>query len=103
MEWYHYFNGFWAGMFLANFVPHFVNGISGNNFPTPFSKPHGIGLSSPTLNVLWALFNLIVGYLLFKAAKISGQDNTSLICFFTGIATISLLLSKRFSGRKKSE
>ena len=69
MEWYNYFSGFWAGMFLANFVPHFVNGISGNKFPTPFSKPHGKGLSSPALNVVWALVNLIIGFLLFKEAK----------------------------------
>lgn len=41
MEWCHYLGGFCAGMFLANFVPHFVNGISGDDFPTPFSKPPG--------------------------------------------------------------
>jgi hypothetical protein len=69
MQWYHYFSGFWAGMFFANFVPHFVNGISGNVFPTPFAKPPGKGLSSPVVNVLWALLNLIAGYLLFKLGK----------------------------------
>jgi hypothetical protein len=42
---------FFAGAFLANFVPHFVHGISGDRFPTPFANPPGKGLSSPTLNV----------------------------------------------------
>lgn len=101
MEWYHYFSGFWAGMFLANFIPHFVSGISGNRFPTPFAKPPGKGLSSPTLNVVWALFNLLVGFLLFKAAKISIDNNLSLGIFFIGIACISIPLSKRFADKEK--
>jgi hypothetical protein len=63
MQWYHYFSGFWAGAFLANFVPHFVKGISGDPFPTPFAKPPGKGLSSPIVNVWWSLLNAVVGYL----------------------------------------
>ncbi len=101
MEWYHYFGGFWAGMFLGNFIPHFVNGISGNRFPTPFAKPHGKGLSSPTLNVLWGLFNLSVGYLLFRVSKVSLEDVWSLIIFFVGITCISIRLSLVFSKKDK--
>ena len=47
MQWYHYFSRFCAGMFLGNFVPHFIKGVAGDPFPTPFSKPPGRGLSSP--------------------------------------------------------
>jgi hypothetical protein len=101
MEWYHYVSCFFAGMFLANFVPHFIHGVSGNGFPTPFAKPPGKGLSSPTINVLWALFNLVVGYLLFKAGKVSMQDNLSLIIFFIGIACISLFAAKGFADKHK--
>ncbi|MFT3932455.1 MAG: hypothetical protein QM726_02475 [Chitinophagaceae bacterium] len=101
MQWYHYFSGFWAGMFLANFVPHFVNGISGNGFPTPFSKPRGIGLSSPFVNVVWSLFNLLVGFLLFRTARINADNNLSLFVFFIGIAVMSLFLSKRFVKKHK--
>jgi hypothetical protein len=101
MEWYHYFSGFWAGAFLANFVPHFVNGISGNRFPTPFAKPHGKGPSSPTVNVIWALFNLLVGFLLFRFAKVSSQDNLSLILFFVGFACMSIFSSIGFAGKEK--
>jgi len=102
MEWYHYLSGFFAGGFLANFVPHFVNGISGNRFPTPFSKPHGKGLSSPTLNVVWALINLLAGYLLFMSAKLSSVNYLSLIIFFTGISFISVFSSKRFARKDKT-
>ena len=84
MEWYHYFSGFLAGAFFANAVPHFVSGISGDKFPTPFAKPHGKGPSSPTVNVIWALFNLLAGYLLFRFARISSQDNLSPDAVFPG-------------------
>lgn len=103
MEWYYYFIGFWAGIFLANFVPHFVNGISGNKFPTPFSKPPGKGLSSPTLNVVWALINLLIGSILFKAAHISSDNYLSLFIFFAGIACISILSSKNFALKEREK
>jgi hypothetical protein len=102
MEWYNYVACFFAGAILTNFVPHFVHGISGDKFPTPFSKPHGIGLSSPLVNILWALFNLIVGFLLFKAAKISGDNYFSLIIFFIGVAFISIFSSKHFTRKDKN-
>ena len=102
MNWYSYLECFGAGIFLANFVPHFVNGISGNRFPTPFSRPHGKGLSSAGLNVAWGLFNLLIGFLLFSAAKISVENHLSLIVFFIGISSISIFLSKRFSTKNKN-
>ena len=102
MEWYNYFSAFWSGMFLANFVPHFVQGISGSPFPTPFAKPRGQGLSSPVTNVWWALVNLVVGFVLFKAAKISSNDYFVCLIFLVGIATISLYLAKRFSIKHKA-
>jgi len=99
MEWYHYFSGFWAGMFLANFVPHFVNGVSGNGFPTPFAKPPGKGLSSPVVNVLWALLNLVIGGLLFKVGKVSLHNYLSLIIFFIGFALLSVMMAKNFANK----
>jgi len=101
MEWYHYFSGFWAGAFLSNFVPHFVKGICGDKFPTPFAKPHGKGPSSPTVNVIWALFNLLCGYLLFRFARVSTEDNLSLILFFAGFAAMSIFSSIVFAGKEK--
>ena len=97
MNWYNYIACFFAGALLANVVPHFVHGISGDRFPTPFAHPPGRGLSSPTVNVGWALFNLLVGYLLYRAGKVSSENIGTLIVFFAGIAAISLILSVRFA------
>jgi hypothetical protein len=64
MPWYFYLLEFLGGMFLANAVPHFVQGVSGNPFPTPFAKPPGVGDSSSLVNALWGFGNLVVGALL---------------------------------------
>jgi hypothetical protein len=101
MQWYQYVSGFWAGAFLANFVPHFIKGVSGDPFPTPFSKPPGKGLSSPIVNVWWALLNVLVGYLLFRVGKVSPDDMLSLIVFFLGAAGISLLSARNFVNKDK--
>jgi len=53
-----------GGALLANFVPHFVSGVCGRSFPSPFARPPFRGLSSPAVNVLWGLFNLAVAYAL---------------------------------------
>jgi uncharacterized membrane protein len=99
MEWYQYVAGFFAGVFLTNAVPHFVQGISGNKFPTPFAKPPGRGLSSSTVNVVWALFNMVIGYLLFSAAPIDHSHPLLLFTFFTGIAAISIISAINFPQR----
>jgi hypothetical protein len=64
MEWSHYVSWFFGGAFLTNAVPHFVSGVMGRPFQSPFAKPSGQGLSSSTVNVLWGFFNLAVGYVL---------------------------------------
>jgi hypothetical protein len=64
MSWRDAVTYFFAGVFLANFVPHFAAGVSRRSFPTPFAKPPFRGLSSPLVNVLWALSNLAVAYVL---------------------------------------
>lgn len=97
MKWYHYMASFFAGAFLANFVPHFVQGISGNSFPSPFSNPPGQGLSSPTLNVVWGLINLIVGYILLRVGKVKQTNTWNLLAFFIGAVSMSILLSIQFA------
>jgi len=62
MPWYHYVSYFFGGAFLANAIPHFVSGMMGRPFQSPFAKPPGEGLSSSTVNVLWGAFNIVVGY-----------------------------------------
>jgi len=96
MKWYHYLACFFAGAFLTNTVPHFVHGISGDGFPTPFANPPGKGLSSPTVNILWALANLFVGYILVRAGKLSQTHKWSILVFFAGITYMSITLSIAF-------
>jgi hypothetical protein len=100
MPWYDYLAAFFAGAFLANVVPHFVHGVSGNPFPSPFSKPPGRGLSSPTVNVLWALLNLVIGYILFRVGHVSPANLASLFVFFIGIAFLSIQLSIAFQKKQ---
>ena len=97
MNWYDYIACFFAGAFLANAVPHFVHGISGDRFPTPFASPPGKGLSSLTVNVVWALLNLIVGYILFRIEKVSSGSYPGLVVFFAGITAVSIWLSVHFT------
>jgi hypothetical protein len=99
MPWYDYIAAFFAGLFLANAVPHFVQGVSGNSFPTPFAKPPGKGLSSPTINTLWALLNLVIGYVVFRFGRVSSDNLPSLIVFFAGVTAISIMLSINFRGK----
>lgn len=51
-----------AGVFLVNGVPHFVQGITGQMHQTPFADP-----SSAVVNVIWGSANFIVGALLLRA------------------------------------
>jgi hypothetical protein len=100
LSWYHYIACFFAGMFLSNVVPHFVHGISGDRFPTPFASPPGKGLSSPTVNVLWALLNMAFGYILFRVGNVVSGNALAILAFFAGIAVISTMSSVRFASKQ---
>jgi hypothetical protein len=52
MNWLWLVSHFFGGAFAANAVPHFVSGIMGQSFQSPFAKPPGRGLSSATVNVV---------------------------------------------------
>lgn len=101
MKWYQFIEAFFAGLFLANTVPHFVQGICGNKFPTPFAKPPGKGLSSPTVNVVWGLFNMAIGYWLFRLADIQADCIGKIVVLFAGVAIISIMMSIHFSTKHK--
>lgn len=101
IQWYQYIAAFFAGVILTNAVPHFTHGISGDKFPTPFSKPHGKGLSSPMVNTLWACFNLAAGYILFRESEVSSNNEILLIIFFIGIVSQSVMHSIIFSKKQK--
>jgi hypothetical protein len=97
MAWYFYLLEFLGGAFLANGVPHFVQGISGAPFQSPFAKPPGVGESSPLSNVLWGFGNLLAGLLLLhffwprEGAALAGW-----IAFGAGALVMAIQLSVHF-------
>jgi hypothetical protein len=75
--WWHYLVAIPAAALLANGLPHFIHGISGERFPTPFSGGAGT-LDTPVRNVLWGGANLVVGMLLLWLIR-AGKGNPLLI------------------------
>jgi hypothetical protein len=61
---YYHLAHVFAGGLLAIGVLHFVQGVCGNKFPTPFATPPVVGESSAVINVLWGWFNLMIGCVL---------------------------------------
>ena len=96
MTWSHVLACFMGGAVLANFFPHFVAGVSGRWFPSPFAKPPFRGLSSPPVNVLWGLFNLAVAYILLVVAgniELQRAADLGIAAAGFGIASLSISLS----------
>ena len=97
MRWYHYVAYFFGGAFLSNAVPHFVQGVSGSPFQSPFAHPPGEGLSSANVNVLWGFFNLVVGYLLVaRVGKFDLRDNRHVVPLGVGILLMALMAARGF-------
>ncbi len=98
MRWYHDVAYFFGGAFLANFFPHFVNGVSGAPFQSPFASPPGEGLSSSTINVAWALSaNLLVAYLLLvRVGKFDLKSWRNFGVFAVGFVVMALMLARAF-------
>jgi hypothetical protein len=96
MRWYHYVAVFFCGAFLANSVPHFVAGISGMPFQSPFAHPPGQGLSPSLTNALWGFVNLIVGYVLWRAGKLDLRQTRAAIVFFAGVLLMAIQLATWF-------
>jgi hypothetical protein len=97
MNWPHLVSYFFGGLFLANAMPHFMSGVMGKAFQTPFAKPPGKGLSSSTVNVLWGSANFVLAYLL--VLRVGDFDPRSIECiapFAIGALFISLFSARHF-------
>jgi hypothetical protein len=96
-RWYHFVAYFFGGAFLANAIPHLVSGISGSPFQSPFASPAGEGLSSATINVLWGLFNLTVGYVLVtRVGRFDFRQTSHAVALGLGILVMALMLARAF-------
>lgn len=77
MDWIAELAYFFAGVFGANGVPHFVNGISGRPFQSPFAQPPGVGESPPIVNVIWGTINFVIGYGLLRGVGAFSFSDTA--------------------------
>lgn len=96
-RWFHIVAYMVGGLFLANFIPHFMVGIAGGPFQSPFATPPGIGLSSSMTNVLWGLLNLAVAYaLLGRVGRFDHRKWPHLLAAASGFVVMSLSLARYF-------
>lgn len=87
--WRKYFMAFFAGLLMANSVPHFLHGFASQEYPTPFANPPFEGLSSPLVNILWALLCLVLGLVLAWRGSLPKMDSLRLLLFLAGVAVIA--------------
>ena len=93
---------FVSGLLLANGVPHFVQGIGGHRFQSPFASPPGVGESSPMVDVLWGFGNLAVGFAVLWSFSPKGADVVwQWIAVGLGVLTAAVMLARQF-GRVRS-
>ncbi len=96
-RWYHFIAYFFGGAFLANTIPHLVNGISGRPFQSPFASPPGQGLSSSTVNVLWGMLNLAVAYgLIVRVGRFDLRKPWQVAALALGLLLMALNLARHF-------
>jgi hypothetical protein len=86
MDWLWLVSYFFAGAFTENAIPHFVSGVMGRSFQSPFAKPPGKGLSSSTVNVCWGFFNIVVAYLLIAhVGSFEWRATSHIVAFGLGL------------------
>jgi hypothetical protein len=97
MNWTNYISYFFGGAFLTNAIPHFVSGMMGRAFQSPFAKPAGKGLSSSTVNVVWGFFNAVVAYLLIlRVGNFSLHSIPDVFAVGMGAFLMALMSARHF-------
>jgi hypothetical protein len=97
MNWLHDLSYLFGGAFLGNAVPHFVSGVMGQSFQSPFAKPPGQGLSSSTVNVLWGFANFVIAYLLIaRVGTFDPRAADQIIAVGVGVLLIGVLAARSF-------
>ncbi len=94
--WQLYVYSFLAGIIGANGVPHFVKGISGEKFQTPF------GMSSTAVaNVVWGWLNFAVAGLLLYFGNVHQHLLRAFTLVSVGALAIALVLAYTWSSSSK--
>ncbi len=97
MNWLHDLAYFFGGAFLANAIPHFVSGVMGRPFQSPFAKPPGQGLSSSTINVLWGFANLVLAYaLILRVGQFDPRAADQIASLGLGVLIMGVMSARLF-------
>ena len=97
MNWLYDLAYFFGGAFASNAVPHFVSGVMGQPFQSPFAKPPGEGLSSSSVNVLWGFANFVIAYLLIAwVGKFDPRAPDQIIAVGAGVLVMGMMAARLF-------
>jgi hypothetical protein len=97
MDWLHDLSYLFGGAFLTNAIPHFVSGVMGRPFQSPFAKPPGQGLSSSTVNVSWGFANFVAAYVLFaRVGHFDLRATDQVIAAGTGVLLMGVMSARLF-------
>lgn len=97
MQWIDCVSYLFGGAFLTNAVPHFVSGVMGRPFQSPFANPRGEGQSSSTVNLLWGFLNLVIGYLLVvRVGDFDLRSTADVVALGLGALLIGLFMARHF-------
>ena len=97
MNWLHDLSYFFGGAFLANAVPHFVSGVMGRPFQSPFAKPPGQGLSSSSVNVLWGFANFVIAwFLIIRVGDFDLRATDNIVAAGAGVLLMSVMAARAF-------
>jgi hypothetical protein len=97
MNWLNDVAYLFGGAFLANGAPHFLSGVMGRPFQTPFATPPGQGLSSSSVNVLWGFANFVLAYLLIeRVGSFNPHALDHVISLGAGVLALGLVSARLF-------
>lgn len=86
-----------AAFCLVNGIPHFIKGVCGDRFQSPFAKPPGVGESTPVTNVLWGSFNFLICFLVLNFAGLFEIGrNTETHVFVAALFVSAIILAVTF-------
>ncbi|WP_216911686.1 hypothetical protein [Nocardia noduli] len=94
------FTQFAGGALLVNAALHSAKGLTGQRFPTPFSSPPGVGLSTPGQNMVWGAMNLAISGALLRRLPRTTAEKVTVV---TGGVLMGFYLRHYFSGLELDE
>jgi hypothetical protein len=97
MGWMNDVSYFFGGAFLSNGLPHYVSGVMGRPFQSPFARPPGKGLSSSTVNVLWGFGNFAIAYVLVaRVGNFDVRATDKVVALGVGFLVMGIVAARLF-------